>query len=61
MLYQSVTQDRRRFPDRRVLDEGPPPGVPERRVQAERRGFAVEELDFDEKIALGRARHARSR
>ncbi|MFT3963218.1 hypothetical protein [Propionivibrio sp.] len=37
------------------MDEGPPPGQAERRIHAERRGFEVEELDFDERIALGRA------
>lgn len=55
MHLQSTSHDRRRFPDRRVMDEGPPPGQAERRIHAERRGFEVEELDFDERIALGRA------
>ena len=55
MQPQSALYDRRRFPDRRVMDEGPPPGQAERRIHAERRRFEVEELDFDERIALGRA------
>lgn len=54
MQHLSVFQERRRFPDRRIMDEGPPPGMAERRIQPERRGLAVEELDFDETIALGR-------
>ena len=41
---QSALFDRRRNADRRVLDEGPPPGMVERRIQAERRGLEVEEI-----------------
>ena len=41
---QSALFDRRRDADRRVLDEGPPPGMVERRIQAERRGLEVEEI-----------------
>ena len=40
---QSALFDRRRNSDRRVLDEGPPPGMVERRIQAERRGLEFEE------------------
>ena len=53
MQFQSISRDRRRFPERRFVEEGPPPGVSERRVRAERRGFEVIELNFDERIALG--------
>ena len=42
---QSALFDRRRDADRRVLDEGPPPGMVERRIQAERRGLEVEEIN----------------
>jgi hypothetical protein len=54
MRILSIKQDHRRFPERRVLDEGPPPGRQERRIHAERRGFEVVELNFDERIVLGR-------
>lgn len=54
MPYSPFFDDRRSLPERRVLDEGPPPGLLERRIHPERRGFKVEELDFDEQIALGR-------
>lgn len=62
MQHLPVFHDRRRFQDRRVMDEGPPPGLSERRIHPERRGLEVEELDFDERIALGRpskSAHAR--
>ena len=44
--------DYRRFSERRVLDEGPPQGISERRARAERRGFEVVELNSDEQIVL---------
>ena len=44
--------DHRRFPERRVVDEEPPPGTSERRIHAERRGFQVVELNIDEQIVL---------
>jgi hypothetical protein len=47
-----VLQDRRGFLDKRVVDEGPTPEIQERRVRAERRGFKVEEFDFDERITM---------
>ena len=43
-----ILSDRRRLSDRRMLDEGPPPGVQERRMRVERRGLNVEELELDE-------------
>jgi hypothetical protein len=43
----------RRYPERRVLEGEPPLGQPERRVIAERRGFEVVELNFDEQVVLG--------
>ncbi|MDR3299198.1 MAG: hypothetical protein LBU43_04160 [Candidatus Accumulibacter sp.] len=46
-------QDRRGFLDKRVVDEGPAPEMQERRVRVERRGFKVEEFDFDERIIMG--------
>jgi hypothetical protein len=58
MQFQPVSRDRRCFPERRFVEKGPPPGVSERRVRAERRGFEVIELDFDERIALGGERAA---
>jgi hypothetical protein len=50
---QTLPNDHRRFPERRSLDEGLPPGMSERRIHAERRGFQVVELNFDEQIVLG--------
>jgi putative transposase len=54
MADSAILFDRRLFPDRRLLDEGPPPGIQERRIQAERRGLHVEELDSDGNIGSGR-------
>ena len=39
--------------DRRKSDGRPPPGIGERRIQAERRGIEVVEYPIDEHIALG--------
>jgi hypothetical protein len=49
-----LLDDRRRFEDRRLMDEGPPPGETERRMRPERRSFEVEKLQFDEWVAPAR-------
>jgi hypothetical protein len=56
MRLLPASRDRRHFTDRRAMDKGPIPWMLERRIRAERRGFSVKELDFDEWITLSRAR-----
>lgn len=51
-----VSYVRRSCLDRRKTDGFPPPGCAERRVQAERRGIRLMELDFDERITIGAPR-----
>jgi hypothetical protein len=54
MQILPIRNGQRRCPERRALEEGePPPGQPERRIHAERRGFEVVELPFDEQVVLG--------
>ncbi|MDR2452171.1 MAG: hypothetical protein LBE85_10525 [Candidatus Accumulibacter sp.] len=53
MQILPIGNGQRCFPERRALEGEPPPGQPERRIQAERRGFEVVELRFDEMIVLG--------
>jgi hypothetical protein len=55
MESQSALYDRRRSSDRRVLDDPTSLELDDRRIRAERRGFEVVELDFDESVALAPA------
>lgn len=48
-----VLDNRNPLRDRRITEGYPPPGLTERRIQAERRGIEVVEFDFDEYIAVG--------
>ncbi|GHU31725.1 hypothetical protein AGMMS50256_20670 [Betaproteobacteria bacterium] len=52
MGSQSALYDRRRSSDRRVSDDSTSLELDDRRIRAERRGFEVVELDFDENVAL---------
>jgi hypothetical protein len=43
---------RRKIPDRRIEDDGPPKVMAERRVTPERRAVEVMDMDFDEDIDI---------
>jgi hypothetical protein len=53
MSRSSISYARRSYPDRRKTDGLLAPWITERRVQPERRGIEVTEIEFDERIALG--------
>jgi hypothetical protein len=54
MQTQSASSDQRHLSERRIREMDLSPGMEDRRIQAERRGLEVMELDFDESIALDR-------
>jgi hypothetical protein len=51
-MKTGIAVEQRKREDRRIEDLGPPPGVEEQRVRAERRHPDVEHIDFIEQIEV---------